>query len=81
MNYAPADPTRSLHDTWIFIDGDDIHLFYLSPLTDDPTHRLIGHARSCDWLHWEELSPIELTDVERAEALRMLFKGLSTSTG
>lgn len=46
MNYRPPDPRRSLHDTWVFIENGEVHLFYLSPLVDDPYHRLIGHAVS-----------------------------------
>ena len=61
MNYRPSDPTRVLHDTWVFVHAQDIHLFSLAPSIAQPTHRLIGHAVSRDWLTWEELPPIELT--------------------
>lgn len=61
MNFRPSDPDRVLHDTWVFLEGDIIHLFYLAPEVDSNSHRLIGHAVSEDWLHWSELPFIELT--------------------
>ncbi len=61
MNFRPSDPDRVLHDTWVFLADEDIHLFYLAPQVGNSNHRLIGHAVSNDWLHWRELPYIELT--------------------
>jgi len=61
MNFAPSRQDRVLHDTWVYLDGDTVHLFYLAPQIGNRSHRLVGHAVSSDWLHWEELPFIELT--------------------
>ncbi len=60
MNFAPASADRVLHDTWIFVHDDDIHLFYLAMQIGNNAHRLIGHAVSRDWLHWTEWPGIDL---------------------
>lgn len=61
MNFAPSRLDRVLHDTWMFLRDDEIHLFYLAPQVGENAHRLIGHALSTNWLDWEELPFIELT--------------------
>jgi len=66
MNFAPSSPDRVLHDTWVFIHGDEIHLFYLAILAGNNQHRFIGHAVSHDWLHWRELPYIDLAGPEGA---------------
>lgn len=60
MNFAPERPDRVLHDTWIYIHRDVVHLFYLAPQVGRQQHRLIGHAVSRNWLDWEERPFVEL---------------------
>ncbi len=60
MNFAPTATDRVLHDTWVFVHGDEVHLFYLAMQVGNNQHRLIGHAVSADWLHWTELPYIDL---------------------
>ena len=36
MNFAPGDTDKVLHDTWVFVHGDEVHLFYLAPLVAEP---------------------------------------------
>jgi beta-fructofuranosidase len=64
MNFAPAAPDRVLHDTWVFVHDEHVHLFYLAMQVGNNQHRLIGHAVSSDWLHWEELPYIDLAGPE-----------------
>ena len=42
---------EKMWDTWIYQDGDDFHLFFLS--SGD-----IGRAVSQDLIHWRHLPPI-----------------------
>ena len=60
MNFVPSSPERILHDTWVLVHGDEVHLFYLAMRVGNNQHRLIGHALSTDWLHWTELPHIDL---------------------
>ena len=64
MNFVPSAPDRVLHDTWVFVRKDEIHLFYLAPQVGNNLHRLIGHAVSTNWVDWDELPFIELTGAE-----------------
>lgn len=48
MNVVPHCADRILHDTWVYVADERIHLFYLAVSTADPMHRLIGHAVSAD---------------------------------
>ncbi len=55
--YAPPDRTLGLWDTWLFQQGDDIHLFYLQRERSAVECSSIGHALTRDWVHWETLPP------------------------
>ena len=47
--YEPSEP---MWDTWVFKDGSEYHLFFLSKGN-------IGRAVSRDLIHWEHLPPIK----------------------
>ncbi len=55
MLYTPPDPTRSLWDTWLFPQGDLVHLFHLQRQRSEIGCSSIGHAITRDWLHWDTL--------------------------
>lgn len=60
MNYLPDLNTVHLKDSWVFIEGEEIHLFFLAENPADSLKgRLFGHAVSTDWLHWETLEPVD----------------------
>ena len=61
MNYLIDPDKGSLKDSWVFIDGEDIHLFFLADPADmNHERRWFGHAVSRDWLHWTNLPDIDL---------------------
>lgn len=74
MNYRPDPEKLRLWDTWVFVDGEDVHLFFLASLPGRPWDR-IGHAVSRDWLHWTELPNIDL------RSMAGLWAGDSFGTG
>jgi beta-fructofuranosidase len=56
--YAPPDPALGLWDTWLFQQGDVIHLFHLQRERSAVGCSSIGHAVTHDWLHWDTLPPV-----------------------
>ena len=59
MNYWPDPAQLRLWDTWAYVHGDDVHLFFLAARPGEP-QVWVGHIVSTDWLHWEELPPISI---------------------
>lgn len=57
MFYSPPDRALGLWDTWLFRQGDDLHLFYLQRQLTEIGCSSVGHAVSQDWVHWETLAP------------------------
>ena len=58
MLYKPPDRRLGLWDTWLFRQGDAVHLFYLQCERTGTGCTAIGHAMTRDWLHWETLPPV-----------------------
>lgn len=55
MLYQPPDPELRLWDTWLFPQGEKMHLFYLQRRPGVWGCHSIGHAISTDLARWETL--------------------------